>query len=349
MSIKIIGVSHKTAPIDIREKFYLSQLQQDLFLSELKSKPEIVETFIISTCNRTEIYINTIDTEFDLTELIKLILSIKKLPFDNELLRYFYQHEEEKALNHLLRVTAGLESLVIGEKQILGQVKKAFEKARERGVLAKEFNILANITIRAGKKAQTETAISFGGSSVSWAAVMMAEQVLGELRNRSILIIGAGKMSELAVGQISSKGFKHLYLMNRTPCNAEVLVNKYGGEVVAFCDIKELLTKVDICICSADAPHYVVEFEAIEKILPERTNKKLVLIDISMPRNIDPKISTLPDVELFHIDDLNKPIEENIKKRYAAVIDVEKILRAKLSEYFEKIEKIKELASADGY
>ena len=340
MSIKLIGISLKTAPIEIREKFYLNQIQQDLFLSELKSEPTIVESFILSTCNRTEIYVNSIDDGFDLKKLINRIGSIKKISFEEELFKYFYRHEGQNAVNHILRVASGLDSLVIGEKQILGQVKSAFEKARERGVLSKHFNILANITLRAGKKAQNETDIAYGGSSVSWAAVVMAEKVLGDLKDRSILIIGAGKMSELAVGQISSRGFKKLYLMNRTQCNAETLVSKYGGEAVPFCDIKELLTKVDICICSADAPHYIVEYEAIEKVLPLRKKRNMVLIDISMPRNIDPKIATLAGVQLFHIDDLNKPIEETLKRRLSAVGDVEKILTDKLEDFYDKIGRV---------
>jgi len=149
----------------------------------------------------------------------------------------------------LLEVSSGLDSLVIGEEQILGQVKAAFERARELGMFGRYFNVLSNIVVRAGKKARNETNINLGGSSVSWAAIVKAEEVLGNLKDRSILVIGAGIMSELAVGHIQNKEFKKLYLMNRTQEHAKNLSKKYGGEVIAFCDMKEILSQVDICIC----------------------------------------------------------------------------------------------------
>ncbi|MCA9408066.1 MAG: glutamyl-tRNA reductase, partial [Candidatus Omnitrophica bacterium] len=259
MNLFTIGINHKTAPIDIREKFYLNATQQRLLLSELKNNPAVIESFVISTCNRTEVYLNVIDFYYPLEEVINLISSIKEnkeiLSFKN----FIYIYREQKSVEHLLRVICGLDSLVLGEKQILGQLKDAFEVARAEGALSKYFNLLTNIALRTGKKAQTETNICYGGSSVSWAAIAMAEKVLDTLENKSVLILGAGKMSELAVKQLAQKKLKKLYLMNRSIDNALNLASKYSGEVVEYCDIKETLTEVDLCICSTNAPHYVLE------------------------------------------------------------------------------------------
>ena len=172
----IVGLSHKTAPIEIREKFYLNPLQQDLLLSELKNHPLITESFVLSTCNRIEVYLKRADLSLNSSFVISLIAKIKKIDFDFDVTPYIYAYEETRALDHLLRVACGLESLVLGEKQILGQVKHSVERARESGTLSRYFNILTNLAVRAGKKAQYETVIGHGGSSISWAAIEMAEK-----------------------------------------------------------------------------------------------------------------------------------------------------------------------------
>ncbi len=349
MNISVIGISHKTAPIGIREKFYLTPTEQELFLSELKNNPRLVEAFILSTCNRTEVYCHTIDMGIDITLIVNLISTIKKNKLDGPFEKYFYIYNAQEAVEHLLKVISGLDSLVLGEKQILGQVKAAIDQARLKGMFTRYFNLLAAIAVRAGKKVQTETDIGFGGSSVSWAAVAMAEKVLGSLEDKSVLILGAGEMSKLAVGQISNKKFKKLYVMNRTPCHAQALAEKFNGIAVSFCDIKEILSQVDVCICSASAPHYILDKETVEKIMPERNARKLIFIDISMPRNIDPRVAEAPNVLLFEIDDLDKVVEESMEKRQAAVVQVQKIIDAKLKEFTRKMAKITSLRNTDYY
>ena len=172
----VIGLNHKTAPIEIREKFYLNPVQQDLLLLELKNHPFVSEAFVLSTCNRIEVYLKRTGISLSRQFVIDLISKIKKLPFDFDINKHVYTYEDTQAIEHLLKVASGLDSLVLGEKQILGQVKKAAERSRELGLLSKYFNILTNIAIRAGKKAQSETDISFGGSSISWAAIEMAQR-----------------------------------------------------------------------------------------------------------------------------------------------------------------------------
>ena len=343
MKLSIIGLNHKTAPIDVREKFYLNQLQQDLFLSELRSDPSVLEAFILSTCNRVEIYVHCLKANPNLDDFVQIISRIKKIPAAADFRKYFYTYQGQQALEHLLKVAAGLDSLIVGEKQILGQVRNAFERARERGLLAKHFNILSNITLRTGKKAQTETDISLGGSSVSWAAITMAEKILGPLTDKSVLVIGAGEMSKLTIGQIAYKGLKKLFLMNRTQAHAQELAQKFNGIPVGFCDIKEVLSQVDLCLCAVDAPHYILDLETVARIKPMNPGPKILLIDISMPRNIDPRVGELDFVTLLFIDDLDKAIEENMKKRLKAIADVEKIIADKLNSFYDKLNKIDEI------
>ena len=253
---------------------------------------------------------------------------------------YFYVHAQQKAVEHLMRVVTGLDSIVLGEKQILGQVKVAVERARQKAALTKQFNILTNLAIRAGKKAQNETDVSSGGSSISWAAITMAEQFLKSLKEKSILIIGAGKMGELALSQLRGKGIGKIFLMNRTGLKAEELSQKYEGIPVSFFDIKEILSEVDICICSCSAPHYILEKYMIEKIIPAREGRPLLLMDISMPRNINPDVGAVAGVSLMTIDDLDKVVGENMKRRQEAVSQVEEIIVSKISEFYHKISKL---------
>ncbi len=239
----IVGISHKTAPIEIREKFYLTPLQQDLLLSELKNHPLIAESFVLSTCNRIEVYLKRVDPTVNPSFIISLIAKIKKIELDSNLLSYIYTYEGTEALDHLLRVACGLESLVLGEKQILGQVKDAVGRAREAGTLSRYFNILTNLALRTGKKAQYETAISHGGSSISWAAIEMAQKAVGDLKERSVLVIGAGKMGEIALNHLHDLGVNKIFLMNRTGQKAEKLAAQYNGIAASFWNIKEILSK----------------------------------------------------------------------------------------------------------
>ena len=340
MYIVVIGTNHKTAPIHIREQFFLTPIQQDLLLSELKNHVGVAEAFVLSTCNRTEVYLHAINSTTDSEFVIQLIFDIKKIPLTAELKKFFYILTAEAAVKHFLTVSTGLDSLVLGEQQILGQVKTAVERARSKGMFAQYFNILANTAIRTGRKAQRETEIGYGGSSVSWAAVTMAEDILGTLQNKSVLIIGAGKMGEMTISQLCQKGVNTLYLMNRTGSTAVELAARFHGIPVSFFDIKETLCAVDVCFCAAGAPHYILDQTMIEKVMGLRGNRRLVLIDISIPRNIAPEVAAVPYVSLSYLDDLDKVVGENMRKRQDAVKAVEQIVAQKLKEFQQKIEKL---------
>ena len=245
----------------------------------------------------------------------------------------------------MFELSTGLDSLVVGEKQILGQIKDAVALARDKQMLSQIFNILTNYAIRTGKKAQTETQICYGGSSVSWAAVAKAEETLGDLREKDLLVIGAGEMGKLSVEQIANKGFRKMFLMNRTHCMAQGLATQYGGEAIAFSDIKDILQNVDLCLCAAGAPHYIIEKTTVEKCMVSRPNRKLMFIDISMPRNIDPTVADVAGVELYEIDDLKAVVDQTISIRSQAIEEVRQIIDQKMDEFYQQLNKREEIFS----
>ncbi len=343
----VIGLNHKTAPIHIREKFYLNPQQQDLFLTTLKNHPLVSECFVLSTCNRVEVYLKKGNACVDSAFVVDMIARVKKIRLDFDYTAYIYVHESRQAYEHLFKVACGLDSLVLGEKQILGQVKTAVERARQMGTLSRYFNILTNIAVRAGKKAHHETAISHGGSSISWAAIETAQRMLGSLSGKSALVIGAGKMGEMALTHMRHKSLVKMYLMNRTGEKAGALAAQYNGIAASFFDIKDILCEVDLCICSVGAPHYILDKEQIAKVMAARSNRPLLFIDISMPRNIDPAVADIPGAHLRFIDDLDQVVDAGMKKRVQAMTEVEAIIRKKILEFDAKITKLKTLDSSD--
>jgi glutamyl-tRNA reductase len=334
MRLYCVGINHKTAPIEIRERFYLDQTERELFLSQLKNSPEVEEAFVVSTCNRTEIYALALECQEE--ALIRQLCAVKKQTCTLKIKDNFYAHSDTAAIQHLLSVASGLDSLVIGEKEILGQLKDAIELARQKRFLGRYLNILANTALRTGKLARSATAIGRGGLSVSWAAVEEAKVRLSTLQGRSIMVIGAGKMSQLAAADLKRKGLEHLYIVNRTKEKGETLAKRFNGIATDFSQIRELLTTVDVCICSASAPHYLLEKALLEECMAGRSNG-LILIDISMPRNIDPRAAHIQGITLIGLDELDQVVAANEAKRANAVVDVEAIISKKMTEFHKKL------------
>lgn len=332
-----IGLNHKNTAIELREKFFLKEIEKELLLSDLRNDPAVLGAFVLSTCNRTEVYAHLLTDSPQI--ILDALFKVKKIKTSPELLQNFYCYKADQAVRHSLRVACGLDSLVLGEKQILGQVKEAAEISRGRGMMTRELNILSNMAIRAGKKAQTETEVGFGGSSVSWAAIVTMQQKLGTLNGKSVLVIGAGKMGHLAAEQLRNKNVADIYLMNRTCDKAESIAGEVHGIVTGFWQMKEILSKVDACICSAGAPHYLIESEMVAQVMASREGRPLILIDISMPRNIEPKVASIAGVELLTIDQLDQVVEGSVRRRQDAVLAVERIIAKKEQEYFTRIVK----------
>jgi glutamyl-tRNA reductase len=332
-TLSLIGLNHKTAPIAVREQFFMGTLERELLLSELKNDPNVLEAFVLSTCNRIEVYAHLLE---DCPEILFRALSkVKKTDPDPYVMDHFYVKSNQDVVDHLFDVACGLDSLVIGEKQILGQVKDAAQLSRQAGIFGRVFNVLVNIVLNAGKTAQSKTQISSGGSSVSWAAVTSAHKILETLQDKSILIIGAGKMSQLTAGQLVRKAVGKVFVMNRTFKNAQTLARTIGAQAVMFWDMKNILTKVDVCICSSGASYFLIEQEMMREVMALRNNRPLLLIDISTPRNIDPLVSQVEGVRLVSMDDLDVLIRENLDSRRSAVEEVRQIISQK-KDFFNR-------------
>ncbi len=339
MKILIVGINHKTSPIETREKFFLTILERELLHSELKNDPSVFSALILSTCNRCEIYAS-VDDEYLPQGILNKLFTIKRQAQSDELKQLFYILENKQAVAHLFRVACGLDSLVLGEKQILGQIREAVELSRHNQMMDRTFNILTHFVLETGKKARRETQIDFGGSSVSWAAVNMAQSLLGSLQDKTVLILGSGKMGCLAIQQLKNKGVKKIFIMNRTMEKAEEVAQHNGGVAVPFWEMPQVLPQVDVCITSSSCPHPLIDRELVEQTMQLKEVKRLVCIDISMPRNIDPKVADIKDVRLVTVDDLDQVVQGNIQKRSDAAIQVEKIVFNKVQEYYGAIDKI---------
>jgi glutamyl-tRNA reductase len=337
MQLIAVGISHKTSSIEMREKVFLRIPEREAILADLKSDPAVAEAVVLSTCNRTEIYASVADGIAAAEKLIGVLFKVKKLSAAHPLKACFYVHRDEECVRHLLRVAIGLESIVLGERQILGQVKEAVDLSRAKGMLARQFNLLTGVAIRSGKKAQTETNISCGGGSVSWAAVKIAEDLLTTLADSSALIIGAGKMSTLTAQQLGNRKIDRLYVMNRTAEKAAALAAEIGGTAVPFCDMAEVLSRVDLCICSASSPHYLISRDLMERVMTARNDKPLICIDISTPRNIDPRIGSIPNIVLLTVDDLDRVVRDNMDMRRAAIDHAERIVGDKTQEFYREL------------
>ena len=335
MYLKVIGTSHKTAPIDIRETFFLSVLERELLLYKLKLYPCISGAFIISTCNRIEIYVSSITQDLDRCIVLDLLWEVKKINLPKHNQDYFYDHSGDSALNHLLRVATGLDSLVLGEAQILGQVKESFQLSQKLKMLDRYLNLLHRITVTAGKLAQRETNIGWGGTSVAWAAVNLAEKYYQGLDGKKVILLGSGQMASLAARQLKIHALKDFYIMNRTKEKAVQLANESSATPVSFLDVPTILKDVDFCICAVNAPHYIVDKETVASFIENR-DKELLFIDISMPRNVDPGLAVYNNTKLFTIDDLGETLEISYRRRQSSIRDVDAIITRKVKEFNQK-------------
>ena len=247
-------------------------------------------------------------------------------------------------------MASGIDSLILGETQIQGQVKEALGFAREKRMLNRSFNILSHIVVETGKKIRRETHIDAGGQSISWAAVVKAQEIMGSLAGKSILIMGSGKMGRLAARQLTKKGAAKVYVMNRTSDGAEGLAQECHGTAVPFWQIQEILEKVDVCICATGAPHYVIDKELALRVMAKRPDRKLVVVDIAVPRNIDPHVVCVSGVSLAVVDDLSQMVQDNKNKRLMAVERAEEIIHLKTEEFYRILDRaaVAEMLSASG-
>jgi glutamyl-tRNA reductase len=321
----LVGLSHKTAPVEIREQVFIPESGVGECVRRLVDHDLIESGILLSTCNRTELYA-VADPEAAPDRLLESFgLWPHALPFD-EWRRYAYQLSGEDAVAHLFRVASGLDSMVIGEAQILGQIKRALVAARQAGGLNAWLEIIARGAIRAGKRTRHETGIGRRPVSVSHAAVAAAATVLGDLAGRHVLLIGAGEMSEVALRLLRKQRIGDVYLASRTFDRADQVAQPLGGKAVPFDGIGEIIAAVDIIMTSSSAPHHVLDAERVERFQSRRDGRSLLIIDMAVPRDVDPQVSQVPGVHLLNIDDLHTIAQTNREERKAWVPAAERIV-----------------------
>ena len=314
MHVQLLGLNHKSAPIGIREKVSFSDSRLDAALAELKNYQGIDEALILSTCNRTEIYVASPDIAKGLGCLWDFILRSTKIK-DPEIRKYFYVLSNKAAIEHLFRVVSSLDSMIIGETQIFGQVKDAYFKSRQLNSLGRTLEGIFQEAIRVGKKVRTQTQIGKGAISTSTAAIELARKIFETLEDKKVLIIGAGKIGELTVKNLHSRGIKTVIVANRTLVKAQELARQFLGEAIKFEDIFDFIRTSDIIISSTSAPHFVITKNDVEKVMRLRNNSALFFIDLGLPRNIEPAVNGIENVYLYNIDDLSQVCDANFKER----------------------------------
>jgi glutamyl-tRNA reductase len=329
-----LGVSHKTAPLGLRERLALTEGRAVRVLGELVEADEVAEAAAISTCNRTELYLHAGDP-VSAESLALGVLARGAEIRPTELVPHLYSLRGGEAAEHLFRVTAGLESMIIGEAEIQGQVKRAYELALVEGVSGPVLNRLFRGALAAGKRARTETGISRRALSVPAVAVELAQRTFGELDQRRVLVIGAGETAELTAQALAERGVEAVIIANRHYDRALGLAARFGGRAVRFDELPAMLADADIVVSSTGSPHHVLDREDLEPAVAARGGRPLLLIDLAVPRDVDPACRELPGVSLADMDDLQGIVERNADGRQAEVGKAEKILRAEL-ERFER-------------
>ena len=332
MELVCIGLNHKNCPVEIREQFAFSELQLSKALVELRSVEGLREWFILSTCNRVELY----GRGFSGIENSLIHFLAESRGLDVCYVKpYLYRYHEREVANHLFRVASGLDSLVVGENEIYGQVRQAFRFANELKALDSILYQLVERSLRVGKRVRSETRINDGAVSVSSIAVELAEKIFGKLTGERILILGTGKISELTLKHLIKAGAGEITVTSRTYERALELAQKYGAKPIGFDSWLRTLRASDIVISSTAAPHHIVKFEDVKGIMLERRHKPLFFIDIAVPRDVDPRVSEIDDVYLYDIDDLKGVSEANLRLRKKEISKCELIVERELESFGE--------------
>lgn len=332
MHIIVVGVNYKTAPVEIREKLTFNPTELALAMNRLKEQKSILENIIVSTCNRTEIYA-VVDQLHTGRYYIKAFLS-EWFGIDKaEISPFLKIHEGEMAVEHLYKVAAGLDSMVLGETQILGQVRSSFLQAQEEQTIGTVFNHLFKQAITMAKRAHSETEIGANAVSVSYAAVELAKKIFGSLANKHVVILGAGKMGELAVQNLHGNGVQKVTVLNRTLEKADSLAARFSGVARPMEELEAVLAEADIVISSTGAKHYVITESMMTKVEKKRKGRPIFMVDIAVPRDLDPALSNVDSVFLYDIDDLQGIVEANMLERQAEAEKIELMIEQEIVEF----------------
>ena len=323
--IILIGINHKTAPVELRECIAFSGDESITALQTLQRQPNIKEVLLFSTCNRVELLFVTDDKSRTISATKDFIAEFNKIPleqFDDAL----YIHEGNEAVRHVFRVASSLDSMMVGEPQILGQIKDAYRIAAENKSSGVILNRLLHRTFFVAKRIRTETGIGDRAVSISYAAVELGRKIFGSLAGKSVLLVGAGEMAELAVEHLIRNKASEIYVANRTFENGVELAKKYNGKPIRFEEITNFLESTDIIISSTGSPEFVITSDQVKTIIRKRRNRPIFFIDIAVPRDIDPRVNRLTNSYVYDIDDLQGVVDDNIEDRQHEAIKGERII-----------------------
>ena len=332
MNLIVVGLSHKTTPVEIRERLSFPAQTIGEPLNRLCTAYEINEGVIISTCNRVEVFAVTRDIEKGLWQVKKFLSEYHNIPLEG-LDKHLYAYTSEDAVRHIFRVSSGIDSMIIGEPQILGQVKDAYGYALQHKTAGVIMNKLFHKAFSVAKRIRTETKIGSSAVSVSYAAVELAKKIFGTLEGKIAMLIGAGEMAELAARHLLSSGVQEIIVANRTYEKAIEMAKGFNGTPIMFREFTHYLKKVDIVIASTAAPKFIIHPEQIEEVIKERKNRSMFFIDISVPRNIDPLINNIDNIYLYNVDDLQGVVEANLKERAKEAKEAEAIINEELGNF----------------
>jgi glutamyl-tRNA reductase len=327
-----LGVSHKTAPLELRERVALTEGRAAGVLRELVGAPEVQEAAAISTCNRTELYLAA-NASVGAESLALGVLAREAGTPPTELVPHLYSLRGIEGAMHLFKVTAGLDSMILGEAEVQGQVKRAYELALVEGATGPILNRLFRGALAAGKRARSETAITERGVSVPSVAVELAQRALGDLSRRLVLVVGAGETAELTARALSARGVEPAFIANRRYDRAIGLAQRFGGRAIRFEELPEQMERADIVVASTASPHHVIEREDLHEVMRARDGRPVLLIDLAVPRDINPDCRDLGGVSLYDMDDLQALVERNASGREAESRRAESILRAELGRF----------------
>jgi len=333
MDIILIGMNHRTAPVEIRERLYIVCSDEKETFERFTETPAIKEALYLVTCNRVEVMARVDDSQEAVEALKGFIFAHGNLPRD-EMERCLYVYHGDDAVRHLFRVASSLDSMVMGEPQILGQVKDAYRRCVENRASGVIFNRLLHHAFRVAKRVRTETGIASNAVSISFTAVQLAKKIFGDLKGKSILLVGAGEMAELAARHLLNSGVSKITFANRTYDRAVKLAEEFCGRACEFDLIGETLQEVDIVISSTGAPGHVIGADMIEAALKRRKNRLMFLIDIAVPRDIDPEADRIDNAYLYNIDNLQDIVDENLKERMKEAEKAEVIIREEVTSFF---------------
>jgi glutamyl-tRNA reductase len=325
MKLLLTGLSHHTAPVEVRERLAFEENTLLDALDRLRRRPGMIEGMILSTCNRVEVAV-TAEEHTDAEGSIERFLAESRSVEPDWMSPYLYRYHGPDAIRHLFRVASSLDSMVVGEPQILGQLKTAYALAKECGAISGYLDLVMTRAFNVAKRVRTETEIGASAVSVSYAAVELARDIFGSLAGKRVLLAGAGKMAESAARHLRRAGVSDILVTNRTRSRADLLAEEFQGQVVSYDEFLNVLPEVDIVLASSGAPHFILTREQMRGVISRRRNRPMFLIDIAVPRNIEPSVNQLDNVFLYDIDDLDRVVKSNLQARRNVAEQAEEII-----------------------